>query len=309
MVSNVEGSSNYAETVQEVTTAPTRASESRGPNLPNPTEDRNDGQTGEAGLSFVYAIGEIEPRFPSLSLEREFAQVAGRRDTHGLSDRQTLNAVLSERSNRYLVRQLCWVFSVERLPTYLLIPRDPADLDLLVESLDRNTSGVDLDVVIGVRGPLASPETCNGLIVPMVAFDQVYSFERDDLIQAIPVPQDVGDSEADEASFRDSARELFDRIMQMADNAGATDEHRALNYLAVRYPAVYAQAAEANRQGKGMTAVEVRPSRLSGAQVIVDVIFSFTHRRTDVSEKFFVRVDVSGEFPFLISKMQPYYER
>ena len=31
----------------------------------------------------------------------------------------------------------------------------------------------------------------------------------------------------------------------MTDNAGATDEHRALNYLAVRYPAIYAKAAEA----------------------------------------------------------------
>ena len=32
--------------------------------------------------------------------------------------------------------------------------------------------------------------------------------------------------------------------MQMTDNAGATDEHRALNYLAMRYPAIYAKAAE-----------------------------------------------------------------
>jgi hypothetical protein len=32
--------------------------------------------------------------------------------------------------------------------------------------------------------------------------------------------------------------------MQMTDNAGATDEDRAPNYLAVRYPAIYAKAAE-----------------------------------------------------------------
>ncbi len=30
-------------------------------------------------------------------------------------------------------------------------------------------------------------------------------------------------------------------IMQMADNAGATDEHRALNYLALRYPDLSAE--------------------------------------------------------------------
>ncbi len=35
----------------------------------------------------------------------------------------------------------------------------------------------------------------------------------------------------------------------MTDNAGATDEHRALNYLAMGYPAIYARAAEPVRAG------------------------------------------------------------
>jgi PatG Domain len=56
--------------------------------------------------SYVYAIGRIEPRFPQVSVEKELAQVTGRADTAGLSDRQALQKVLSERQNRYLVRQL-----------------------------------------------------------------------------------------------------------------------------------------------------------------------------------------------------------
>jgi len=39
------------------------------------------------------------------------------------------------------------------------------------------------------------------------------------------------------------------------------------------------------------------------------VIFSYTNRETDVTEKFFVRVDVSEEFPFMVTKMVPYYDR
>src|SRR5262245_28529364 len=58
--------------------------------------------------SYVYAIGRVEPRFPRLEVEKEFAQATGRADTAGLTDRQALHAVLSERQNRYLVRQLCW---------------------------------------------------------------------------------------------------------------------------------------------------------------------------------------------------------
>jgi hypothetical protein len=31
--------------------------------------------------------------------------------------------------------------------------------------------------------------------------------------------------------------------------------------------------------------------------------------RADFLEKFFVRVDVTEEFPFLVTKMSPYYDR
>jgi hypothetical protein len=36
---------------------------------------------------------------------------------------------------------------------------------------------------------------------------------------------------------------------------------------------------------------------------------SYTNRNTDVTEKFFVRVDVTQDFPFLVTKMSPYYDR
>jgi hypothetical protein len=31
--------------------------------------------------------------------------------------------------------------------------------------------------------------------------------------------------------------------------------------------------------------------------------------QTDVVEKYFVRVDVTEEFPFLVTKLSPYYDR
>src|SRR5215472_1207773 len=259
---------------------------------------------GSSGPNFVYAIGRIEPRFPRPSVEKEFAQATGRADTAGLTNRQAVQKVLSLRQNRYLARQLCWVMMIEGLETYILIPHDPADLDLLVEALRVTPSPMDLDCVIGIRGPIAPPEACNGLMVPIVAFDQVYSFDRDSLIKSIPRPEKTPAKE-----FAPAAEELFDRLMQMTDNAGATDEHRALNYLAVRYPAIYATAADAFARNASLAAVAVRQSSLSGARNIVDVIFSFTNRNTDVVEKFFTRVDVTEEFPFLVTKMSPYYDR
>jgi hypothetical protein len=258
---------------------------------------------GVAAPSYVYAIGRIEPRFPRMSVEKEFSQATGRAATAGLTDRQAVQAVLSKRENRYLVRQLCWVVTIEGLETYILAPRDPADFDLLIGALRPTPQPWDLDCVVGVRGSIAPPEMCNGLMVPIVAFDQIYSFDRDALIKAIPKPEKASAKE-----FAPAAEELFDRIMQMADNAGATDEHRASNYLAVRYQAIYAKAAEEFARNASLIGVDVLPSPLSGTRKVLDVIFSYTSRDTDVTEKFFVRVDVTEEFPFLVTKLSPYYD-
>ena len=252
--------------------------------------------------SYVYALGKIEPRFPRLSVEKEFAQATGRAETVNLTDRQALQRVLQQ--NRYLVKQLCWVMTISGLETYIVVPADPTDANLLVETLRPNPRPGDVDLVVGMRGPLAPAEMCNGLVVPIVSFDQLYSFDRESLIASIPRPDAVP---ADR--FGEAAGEVFDRIMQMADNAGATDEHRALNYLTVRYPAVYGAVADGHGRNLSLTAVDVRPSALAGVRTVVDVIFSFTNRATDVVEKQFVRVDVTEEFPFLVTKISPYYDR
>jgi hypothetical protein len=257
---------------------------------------------GSDAKSFVYALGRIEARFPNLAVEKEFAQATARADTAGKTDQQAFHAVLSK--NRYLLRQLCWVLSVQGLETYLLHPRDPVDLELLAGAIRPTPRPDDIDVVIGVRGPIAPPSVCNGLTIPILTFDQIYSFDRAALIESIPRPEKL-----DAAQFGPAAEELFARIMQLTDNAGATDEHRALNYLAMRYPAIYAKAAEEFGRDFALTSVNVLASPLSGARNVCDVVFAYTNRNSDFTEKFFVRVDVTEEFPFLVTKMSPYYDR
>lgn len=259
---------------------------------------------GLAAPSYIFAIGRVEMRFPTLAVEKEFAQATGRANTKGLTDRAATHAVLSEPTNRYIARHVCWILTIEGLETYILVPRDPADYDQLLEAVRPQPSPLDLDVVVGIKGPLAPPEMCNGLMVPIVAFDQIYSFDRDALIKAIPAPPKTTAKQ-----FAPAAEELFDRIMLAADNAGFTSAHRAMNYLAVRYPAIYATAAEGFGRNASLTAVDVQPSPLSSTREVVDVIFSFTNRGTDVVEKFFTRVDVTEEFPFLVTKMSPYFDR
>lgn len=284
-------------------------------------------------VSYVYALGRVEPRFPRLSVEKEFMQAIGRTNTAALTDRQALHKVLSQRQNRYLARQLCYVLTIEGLETYILQPRHPDDLDLLLDAIRPEPGPADVDVVIGVRGPIAPPEMCNGLMIPIVAVSQMYSFDVDSLIKSIPretIPEREfippakesehaleGQSQAPVKEskrtptdpFEATAKEVFMRIMQMADNAGNTDEHRALNYCACRYPDIYTMTCAYHGKSFSLSAVEVRPSRLSGNRKIMDVICSYTNRQTDVTEKCFCRVDVTEEFPFLVNKIAHYFDR
>lgn len=252
----------------------------------------------------IYAIGMVQTRFPSPSIEKEFAQSIATQTTASLTDQATLHAALKE--NRYLANEVCWLFSVEGVETYLLIPREPAVLDQFVEAVRPSQRGIDTDVIIGTRGPLASAEMCNGLIVPIVLVDRIYSFDKTELLGAIKKPKA---SQMSNEAFGSAAQEMFDRIQQMADNVGATDEHRAVNYLAVRYPQIYIHTAEMFAQDCSVSAVEVMPSRLTGNRKLVNVILSYVNRKTDVIDKYYVRVDVTERYPYLDKKLSPFYER
>ncbi|MEU6483162.1 hypothetical protein [Streptomyces sp. NPDC046887] len=138
----------------------------------------------------------------------------------------------------------------------------------------------------------------------MVVFDQLYSFDTEALLAEIPCPDEL-----DQAAFQEAAGELLQRIGGLADNAGATDEHRALNYLTLRYPLIYARATRQFARNSSLSGVDVLRSPLSGVRTLVDVVFTYTDRTTGVAEKFAARVDVTEEFPFLSAPLAPYFDR
>ena len=74
-------------------------------------------------VSYVYSLGRIEPRFPRLSVEKEFAQATGRAETANLTDRQALRRVL-----------VCTVARID----------DPS-LQMLREQMGRTRHGVPYD--------------------------------------------------------------------------------------------------------------------------------------------------------------------
>src|SRR5215218_9557456 len=120
--------------------------------------------------SYIYAVGKVVHRFPNRSLEMELAQATGRRseeEARGLTREEVIYRALTDATNRYITRQICYILNIEGLETYILILSDPLDIDRLAEAL-RPAPGVgDINVIIGRKGQIAPPEMCNGLMVPI----------------------------------------------------------------------------------------------------------------------------------------------
>jgi len=277
-------------------------SSSEGAKASGNEKSENKGTCGLKSLPFVYVLGQVEARFPNRSIEKEFVQIIERSKSANFEHQQAFYSVLSQPENRYLARKLSWILTMEGVPIYILLPTGPEDLVVLLEAIRPPACPLDRQVVVGRKGPVAPPEMC-GLEVPMVLVDHLYSLEYNDFIKSIR-----SESVTDE-KFKAIARETFLRMMQLADNIGSTDKHRALNYLSVRYPAIYVKAAEELERNFLLTSVNAIFSRLSDNRKIVSVIQSFTNKETGAVEKYFVRVDLTEEFPFIVTKMAPYYDR
>ena len=265
--------------------------------------------------SYVYAFGNVSFRFPNISIERELTQANA-----GISDSIDYYEVLSRPHNQYLVRQLCWILSISGVETYILAPSDPAMYAELVNALrfpdDPNEKHGRLELVVGLRGPRAPAEACNGLLLPIVRLDQLYSFTHKDLITAAKdaaskLPEKEALTEKEMKSFDGVATSVFDeRILQLADNAGASDEHRALNYMAVRIPQFYMRVVRQRQLGAPLSRIDVLPSRMAdtSGRRLVNIVLAFRDAN-GVEDKFRTRIDVTDEFPFRDLPLSPYYDR
>ena len=83
--------------------------------------------------------------------------------------------------------------------------------------------------------------------------------------------------------------------------------HRARNYVALRYPAVYRIAQQALADGKDFMGVEARPAPSSDRRLI-SIRLIFRDRRTQILERYSCTVDVTGEFCFLAAPLSPTWD-
>jgi hypothetical protein len=283
--------------------------------------------TGDA--HFVYVLGSVDIRFPDQSISEELAievaRIARRQqaDEHGKKEieqggnedlRSWYSRVLSAPSARYVARQVSWVLEVEGQPAYYLSLRDAHDLNDLIACLGHAAN--DLDLFVG-ESSVTPVETCPGIVAPVLTVDHMRWIDQRELVEwfeagsKAPSQKAPGKKAAHEPNPEPQRpMDLFNILVQSADNFGDTDAWRALNYLASNYRGLYERCIEMARDGYALDSVKVAVSRLWRPEKrIVDPVFAFRHWKTGVEKRQFVRVDVTYLFPIIVNGIADYVNR
>lgn len=237
----------------------------------------------ERAPSLIYVVGQIEARPATPGVQKELAQVAAgfvAKDEASSS----LHAILADPKHRYLARNFQWVLRVGGVDTYLLSPRDPADFALLLEAIASDlTAG--MHVVLGGTG--AADGVGGAGPLRTVFFEQIYSFTREAFSNAL----------AGSASPA-----AINHVLTLARNRGASPGARALNYLIVRYPGIYATVEDRRTDGWDLSAVETHAIDGQPGREVMEILFVFERGGAGV-ERHAARVDVTELFPFLVSDL------
>jgi hypothetical protein len=267
----------------------------------------------------VYGVGQIVPQISFLGVEKQIAQLAGGL-SHGFVETTVLRDVLSVPENRYLGRYVCWILTSQQVDAFAVVPRDEADIVRLVELLPSDGTDDVTHVVIGQAGlPAVMDSPCARAGLPLVGADQLLAFTLDEFAAAMPdaesgrhaeqAGQAASSAPAQENPSRDQfnviVRDVFRRITHRAGNFGISDNHRALNYMAVQNPKLYHAVAQAHREGKTLVDITAQHSH-SSTRRLVSVELRFLDRQTDISERYQWLVDVTPDspFPFLATRLQ-----
>jgi hypothetical protein len=258
--------------------------------------------------NYVYAIGTVTARFPTLNIEKEFMQAWGKAPADTLTIRDSDKfEVLSQGQNLYLAREMCWVFQSGDIDIYILRPRSYVELTDLVSCLSPTPGLISSALIVGRLGPIAPPSMCNGIQLPVVSCDQVFSFTTQAFINNIVSAVTSGGSTVP-GDVTAAAQNAFSVMTLLADNAGQTDEHRAINYLTFKSLALYRKEIEMEASGFRLNSVMARPDPLSRTRSVQDVILTYANNTTTETRRFFTRVDVTGEFPFLLNELAIFYD-
>ena len=260
------------------------------------TEMTKENNTG--GPQFVYALGQIQSESPNKGIEYEMNRLKKRLEENlkGLTPPEEKKKLFTMQDARYLAREMCWRFEIEKLPVYLLVPRYSDMVDKFIDVMRPEPANDDIDLIIGTLGPV---KQCGSLTLPIVIVDHVYSFDKNELMNDLMRTTGKKESKKED-QFNNTSQYLFRYLSQLADNVGVSERDRALNWLSVTYAPLYTKTQEMQDQNYTLTSVDSSLSKLSNTgRKIIQVIFTYEPRTGGAPKRFACIVDITDKYPFI----------
>jgi hypothetical protein len=249
---------------------------------------------------YVYAIGRLDVRFPSIGIEREYQQ-----RERALADlpQQPRNARILAvlEKNPHLALRVTYVLQIGGTPVFALTPGSGSLKDAFFKALGNAHDTNHSAVVIGRTGGFTNPGATGGLLLSTVSVDQLYVFSASEWAENLAKTSAhvLQSRKVDAGHFRTVSQGIFRDVIAMPENMGVSDGHRALNYLLVQHPGMFLAAAE--RSGHVLDRIETRLMQTVAGRRHVAVILNFLERTTGVPERVYTTVDVTEEWPFVAS--------
>ena len=260
----------------------------------------------ERPYQFVYAIGRLEVRFPSVGVEKEFAQLAGDPRFTGVADLELVIRVLRQPENAYLARHMCWVLVVQGVDAMSVVGGEHQTAEL-VDAAEPEEGR--LVVIVGE----GRPGGCLGPSILEVQPTQILAFTANEFANRVGEVANEPNAKADNAQEEhrrlktEAVRDIINRTMRRSGNFGISPEHRALNYVVLRYPAIHEILTRAYKEGQSLQAIDTRHTHLGG-RLIVEVHIVLRNRRADLITRYMCRVDATEIFPFLVSPFEQIFD-
>ncbi|KAF7781777.1 hypothetical protein PRUB_b1105 [Pseudoalteromonas rubra] len=268
--------------------------------------DEHQAEQARQGNSYdyIYALGQVDIVFPNEGIKRQFLSAAMELGV----DEKAYYAVFTNLSQPidspsrnkylYLAEQVDWVLSVKQVHSYVLNPAAPAELQALIEALQPPKNTLE-PVYTCVIGHITSSHSA--LDLPEVVCQQVYHHTLSELHHTI---QKI--SRAETNAIQDVIREL-----EVEPNPGRNDFDRAKNFIAFRYPDIYAQTHKMHAGSNSLPSaslVSITFSRFDALSDhrIVDITLTYKENTSTKHHYYFCRVDVSGLYPFINTEIQSF---
>ena len=243
--------------------------------------------------SFAYAVGSIQPYFPSHDLQKEYEAIVKKLKLefsdyykvftyHTNSDDKKATTYYPY---RYIAEQLCWVFSIENVDGYIVIPRSQTTLTEIINALQISdaTEKSDLCMMQGQLGSQAPNGYCGNLRLPLVLCNHFKKCDQSEV-----------------SGFES---------LKLKANGGQSNNSRAINYFALHYTSLieeYSQLKNRISSEIHLVGLQTEEADNSSGQTIINIILAFKNNETSLETFYYCAIDVSTAYPYLESSLRIY---